>query len=147
MHSTLFGMNQEPFVEEIEAYTQTILETVPEPLLILDTNTRIRSANRAFYLTFQISPGETRNRLLCELGNGRWDIPQLRTVLLDFVLGSLEFNDFELEHTFPVIGRRVILVNARKLQAGHQREGLVLAMKDVTQLRRAETDLKAANAY
>jgi signal transduction histidine kinase len=145
MNSALFGMNQEPFVED--PCTQTILDTVPEPLLILGTNTRIRSANRAFYQTFRISPEETRNRRLYELGNGQWDIPGLRTVLVDFVLGSLEINDFELEHTFPVIGRRVMLVNARKLQAGHQGEGLVLAMKDVTHLRRTEADLKAANAY
>jgi signal transduction histidine kinase len=147
MNSARLGMNQEPFFEDVETYTQTILDTAPEALLILDTDTRIRSANRAFYQTFQTSPGETRNRLLYDLGNGQWNIPELRTVLVDFVLGSLEFNDFELEHTFPVIGRRVMLVNARKLQAGHQWEGLVLAMKDMTQLRRAEGDLKAATAY
>jgi PAS domain-containing protein len=98
MNSALLGMNQERFFEEVEAYPQTFVDTAPEPLLILDTNTRIRSTNRAFYQTFQTSPGETRNRILHELGNGQWNIPELRTVLVDFVLGSLEFNDFELEH-------------------------------------------------
>src|ERR1700738_1844588 len=140
-------MKQKPFVEDIETYAQDIVDTVREPLLMLDTTLRVRSANRAFYQTFQVSSEETENRLIYELGNGQWDIPTLRTLLEDIIPTSSVFNDFELEHTFPTIGRRVMLLNARKLQAGHHGELLVLAMEDVTERRRAEAALKAVETY
>ena len=125
-------MDRTPQVEDFQNYAQNIVDTVREPLLILDATLRVRSANRAFYQTFHVSPGETEGRLIYELGNGQWDIPDLRTLLEDIVPKSSVFDDFELEHTFPVIGRRVMLLNARKLQAGHHGELLVLAMEDVT---------------
>src|SRR3984957_4958024 len=134
-------------LKAIETYGQNIVDTVREPLLILDTTLRVRSANRAFYQTFHVSPDETEGRLIYELGNGQWDIPDLRTLLEDIVPKSSVFDDFELEHTFPVIGRRVMLLNARKLQAGHHGELLVLAMEDVTERRRSEADLKAIETY
>jgi PAS domain S-box-containing protein len=139
-------MTQEPLVEDIQTYAQNIVDTVREPLLILDTTLRVQSANRAFYQTFHVSPVETEGRLIYELGNGQWDIPDLRTLLEDIVPKSSVFDDFELEHTFPVIGRRVMLLNARKLQAGHHGELLVLAMGDVTERRRAEEALLKAGA-
>ncbi len=138
---------REPLVEDIQNYAQNIVDTVREPLLILDATLRVRSANRAFYQTFHVSPGETEGRLIYELGNGQWDIPDLRTLLEDIVPKSSVFDDFELEHTFPAIGRRVMLLNARKLQAGHHGELLVLAMEDVTERRRSEADLKAIETY
>jgi signal transduction histidine kinase/DNA-binding response OmpR family regulator len=131
----------------IETYAQNIVDTVREPLLILDATLRVRSGNRAFYHTFQVSEEETENRLIYELGNGQWDIPDLRTLLEDIVPKSSVFNDFELEHDFPGIGRRVMLLNARRLQAGHHGELLVLAMEDVTERRRAEADIKAIETY
>jgi PAS domain S-box-containing protein len=140
-------MTREPLVEDIQTYAQNIVDTVREPLLILDTTLRVQSANRAFYQAFHVSPKETEDRLIYELGNGQWDIPDLRTLLEDIVPKSSVFDDFELEHTFPVIGRRVMLLNARKLQAGHHGELLVLAMEDVTERRRSEADLKAIETY
>jgi len=139
-------MEQRPLVEDIQNYAMNIVDTVREPLLILDTTLRVRSANRAFYQTFQVSAEETVDRLIYELGNGQWDIPDLRRLLEDIVPTSSVFNDFELEHTFPVIGRRVMLLNARKLQAGHHGELLVLAMEDVTARKRAEEALLEAGA-
>lgn len=139
-------MEQNPSVEDIQNYAQNIVDTVREPLLILDTTLRVRSANRAFYQTFHVSPAETEGRLIYELGNGQWDIPDLRTLLEDIVPKSSVFDDFELEHTFPVIGRRVMLLNARKLQAGHHGELLVLAMEDVTSRKQAEEALLKAGA-
>ena len=139
-------MKPEPLVEDIQNYAQNIVDTVREPLLILDATLRVRSANRAFYQTFHVSPEETEGRLIYELGNGQWDIPDLRTLLEDIVPKSSVFDDFELEHTFPVIGRRVMLLNARKLQAGHHGELLVLAMEDVTARKRAEEALLKAGA-
>src|SRR3954449_8865329 len=139
-------MERSPLVEDIQNYAQNIVDTVREPLLILDTTLRVRSANRAFYQTFHVSPGETEGRLIYELGNGQWDIPDLRTLLEDIVPKSSVFDDFELDHTFPVIGRRVMLLNARKLQAGQHGELLVLAMEDVTARKRAEEVLLKAGA-
>src|SRR5687768_5124280 len=139
-------MTREPLVEDIQDYALNIVDTVREPLLILDTTLRVRSANRAFYQTFQVSPEETVDQLIYELGNGQWDIPALRTLLEDIVPKSSVFNDFELEHAFPVIGRRVMLLNARKLQAGRHGELLVLAMEDVTARKRAEEELLKAGA-
>lgn len=140
-------MTQKPFVDDIETYAQDIVETVREPLLMLDKNLRVQSANRAFYQTFQVSPDETENRLIYELGNGQWDIPDLRTLLEDVIPRSSVFNDFELEHTFPIIGRRIMLLNGRKLRAGSHAEISVLAMEDVTERRRVEADLKAIETY
>src|SRR5437764_102307 len=137
-------IKREPLVEDIQNYALNIVDTVREPLLILDTTLRVRSANRAFYQTFHVSREETENRLIYELGNGQWDIPVLRTLLEDVVPKSSVFNDFELVHSFPIIGRRVMLLNARQLKAGNHGELLVLAMEDVTERRRAEEEV--ANA-
>src|SRR5437763_2832666 len=131
-------------IEQIETYAQDVVDTVREPLLILDSSLRVHSANRAFYQTFHVAPDETENRLIYELGNGQWDIPALRTLLEDIVPKSSVFNDFELEHNFPFIGRRVMLLNARRLRQGSHRELLVLAMEDVTQRRRAEAEVAKA---
>jgi len=140
-------MNTKPFVEDIETYAQDIVDTVREPLLMLDTNLRVQSANRAFYETFHVSPQETEDQLIYQLGNGQWDIPDLRTLLEDVIPTSSVFNDFELEHTFPIIGRRVMLLNGRKLRAGSHSAIIVLAMEDVTARRRSEADLRAIETY
>jgi PAS domain-containing protein len=139
-------MNRTALLEDVEHYAQNIVDTVREPLLILDASLRVQSANRAFYQTFHVSPVETEGHLIYELGNGQWDIPALRTLLEDIVPTSSVFDDFELEHTFPAIGRRVMLLNARKLEAGQHGELLVLAMEDVTARRRAEEALLKAGA-
>ncbi len=131
-------------IEQIESYAQDVVDTVREPLLILDSSLRVHSANRAFYQTFHVAPDETEDRLIYELGNGQWDIPALRTLLEDIVPKSSVFNDFELEHDFPFIGRRVMLLNARRLRQGSHRALLVLAMEDVTQRRRAEAEVAKA---
>src|SRR5579864_7753658 len=108
-------MERRPLVEDIQNYAQNIVDTVREPLLILDTALRVNSANRAFYQTFQVTSEDTEHHLIYELGNGQWDIPALRTLLEDIMPKNSVFNDFELVHTFPFIGRRVMLLNARQL--------------------------------
>src|SRR5881275_1892628 len=134
-------------VEDIQNYAMNIVDTVREPLLILDSSLRVHSASRAFYQTFHVSSEETENRLIYELGNGQWDIPDLRTLLEDIVPTSSVFDDFELEHDFPTIGRKVMLLNARKLRPGDHTEFLVLAMEDVTERRRAERLLADIETY
>jgi PAS domain-containing protein len=78
-------------LKAIETYAQNIVDTVREPLLILDTTLRVRSSNHAFYQTFKVSSEETEDRLIYELGNGQWDIPDLRTLLEDIVPKSSVF--------------------------------------------------------
>ncbi|HEX8616347.1 MAG TPA: response regulator, partial [Thermoanaerobaculia bacterium] len=130
--------------DQIQIYAQDVVDTVREPLLILDASLRVHSANRAFYQTFGVVAADTEDRLVYELGNGQWDIPALRTLLEDIVPMSSVFNDFELEHDFPLLGRRVMLLNARKLRQRNHAELLVLAMEDVTERRRAEADVAKA---
>src|SRR5437763_7820126 len=131
-------MKAEPLVEDIQNYAMNIVDTVREPLLILDATLRVQSANRAFYQTFHVSAEETENRLIYELGNGQWDIPALRTLLADIIPQSPAFNDYELEHDFPSIGRRVMLLNARQLRAGIDTEVPVLSLQDEPERRRLE---------
>ena len=140
-------LKRKPRAQDLETYARDIVETVREPLLMLDATLRVRSANRAFYQTFRVSASETENRLIYELGNGQWDSPDLRTLLDEVMRTSSVFNDFELEHAFPVIGRRVMLLNARKLRGGSHDELLVLAMEDVTERRLAEAEVKAIETY
>jgi len=131
----------EASLRAIESYAQDIVDTVRKPLLILDPGLRVRSANRAFYDTFAVSAPDTENRLIYELGNGQWDVPALRTLLEEIIPRSSVFSDFELERDFPAIGRRVMLLNARKLKAGDHDELLVLALEDVTERRRVEQEV------
>jgi len=139
-------MEKAPHTDNLPSYAQDIVDTVREPLLVLDATLRVRSANRAFYDTFQVSTEETEGRLVYELGNGQWDIPALRTLLEQIVPRFTVFEDFEIEHSFPVIGRRVMLLNARKLRAGRHDELMVLAIEDVTERKRAEQTLLEAGA-
>src|SRR5437588_12658472 len=83
-------MTREPLVEDIQNYALNIVDTVREPLLILDTTLRVQSANRAFYQTFHVTAEETENRLIYELGNGQWDIPDLRTLLEEGVVAACD---------------------------------------------------------
>jgi len=140
-------MKPTPLVEDIQNFAQNIVDTVREPLLILDADLRVRSANRAFYKSFQVSPAETEARLIYELGNGQWDIPALRTLLEDIIPQHSVFNDFELEHDFPNIGVKIMLLNARMLRPGDHTEFLVLAIEDVTERRRAERLLAEIENY
>ncbi len=125
-----------PPVGEIQDFAQSIVNTVRGPILILDAQLKVHFANRAFYQTFQVSPEETEDHLIYELGNGQWDIPSLRTLLEDIIPEQTVFNDFELTHEFQRIGRKVMLLNARILRSGERTKYLVLAIQDVTESRR-----------
>ncbi len=128
------------------AYAQAIVETVREPLLILDGDLRVRSANGSFYETFHVSPEETENHRVYELGDHQWDIPRLRELLEDILPGNGKFQDFEVDHEFPVIGRKTMLLNARRLHwKGTGTELLLLAIEDITERKRVEEALQKAH--
>ena len=115
-------------------YAESILETVREPLVILDANLRVISANRSFYQTFQVKPEETGGQLLYDLGNRQWDIPQLRELLEEILPQEAVFNDYKVEHDFPGLGRRKMLLNAREVRRAEGEERLILlAIEDVTE--------------
>jgi two-component system, chemotaxis family, CheB/CheR fusion protein len=116
---------------------QAIVETVRGPLMILDADLRVVSANRAFYETFQVADAETECRSLFDLGNRQWDIPRLRTLLEEILPRDGVVEGFEVEHHFETIGRRLMLLNARRvLRATDQSPLILLGIEDVTERRR-----------
>lgn len=120
-------------LDDARAYAEAIVATVREPLLVLDGALRVVTANRSFYRDFQVGPAEVEGRELLALGNGQWDIPALRELLMTIIPENTAFDDFRVEHDFPGIGRRVMLLNARRVIAGAgTRELILLAFEDVT---------------
>lgn len=122
-----------------------IVETVPSALIILDKNLNITSANRAFYQTFRTSSDETEGCLIYDLGNRQWDIPALRNLLESVIPHRASVEGFEVEHNFPTIGRRTMLVNARKILRPGDHDGFILlAIEDVSEERAARAESKRA---
>ena len=116
---------------------------MPSALLVLDRNLNITSANRAFYQTFRTSADETEGCLIYALGNRQWDIPALRTLLESVIPHRASVEGFEVEHDFPVIGRRTMLVNARKIFRPGDHDGFILlAIEDVSEERAARAESK-----
>ena len=126
----------EQAAELSRAYAESIVSTVRGPLLVLDQDFRVVSANRAYYRQFKASAVETERRLLYELGTGQWNVPKLRQLLEKVLPRKSSFEDFEVARDFPGLGRRVVRLNARRLeQAAAQPGRILLAMEDVTRSR------------
>lgn len=128
--SNLKKANQ--LLESARIYAESIVETVREPLVILDETLKVVSANRSFYQTFKISPEETEHMLIYNLGNGQWNIPKLRELLEEIIPRNNSFQDFEVTHNFPVVGQKTMLLNARMIEQADQRKLILLAIEDVT---------------
>ena len=125
------------------AYAENIIATLREPFVVLDKSLRVRTANAAFYRDFHVSKEETEGRFVYDLGNGQWDIPQLRTLLPQVLSNSHPVEDFEVEHDFPALGRRTMLLNARRFPPESNDPDLVLlAIEDITDRRQAEAAMK-----
>src|SRR5918911_2666259 len=121
------------------AFADSIIDTMRDPLLVLDGGLRVVRASREFYRTFGVSREETEGRLVYELGNRQWDIPRLRTLLEEILPRDTTFRDFEVEHDFEGLGRRVMLLNARKLyREQNASEHILLVIEDITERRDAE---------
>ncbi|MBK7085761.1 MAG: PAS domain-containing protein [Flavobacteriales bacterium] len=128
---------------EIHEYTASIVATVREPLLVLDADLRVQSASRSFYENFRVTPEGTENRLLYDLGNRQWDIPALRRLLEEVLPQENQVNDFSVEHEFEHIGKKTMLLNARRLiRATDQAPLILLAIEDITERSRLEDELR-----
>ncbi len=128
-------------------YIKTVVDTAREPFLILDEELRVIAANEAFYDTFKVKSEETEKQLVYNLGNGQWNIPKLKELLEEILPKQTFFKNFEVEHDFPGIGRKIMLLNARRIYQGDEKPIIVLspmilvAMEDVTEKRNIEIKL------
>ena len=115
---------------------EDLVETVREPLLLLDGEFKVLLANRSFYELFKVTPKETAGKLIYDLGNGEWDIPRLRTLLEDILQKNDTFEDYEVEQVFSGIGRKVLMLNARRIiHKEKDPELILLSLEDVNERR------------
>jgi PAS domain S-box-containing protein len=129
--------------EKAQEYTESIVETIREPLIVLTPDLKVISANSSFYETFQVAPEETEGIFIFDVGNHQWDIPALRELLEEIIPQNTHFNNFEVEHEFPVIGHKIMLLNARRIiqkEIGSQM--ILLAIEDITERREIENGLE-----
>ncbi|MBE0422957.1 MAG: response regulator [Lutibacter sp.] len=137
----LLARNQ--LVEELYTYNETILSSIREPMLILDKDIRIKSANKSFYKTFQVTETESLGESLYKLGNNQWNIPRLRELLEEIIPKNNTFFDFEVVHEFPNIGYKIMLLNAHRIiKLSTKEELIVLTIVDYTEVRKLQTELR-----
>ncbi len=125
-------------LRDAREYAESIVAAVREPLLVLDEDLRVVSANRSFYRTFKITPKETEGQPMYELGNRQWDIPRLRELLEEVLPKNKAFEDFEVEHDYPTIGRRTMLLSARREREASETQMILLTIEDITERKLAE---------
>src|ERR1700676_1062404 len=136
-------MFKKQFTEVQDAWTlaHAIVDPAREPLVVLDQDLRVVAASQSFYLTFKVKADNTQGKLLYDLGDGQWDIPKLRLLLGKILPEQGAMENYEVEHDFPSIGRRTMLLNARKVfyEAGSN-STILLGIEDVTQKRILENE-------
>ncbi len=124
-------------------YAENIIATLREPFIVLDRSLKVRTANSAFYREFHATSEETEGQFVYDLGNGQWDIPQLRTLLSQVLNDRMPVEDFEVDHAFPTLGQRNMLLNARRFPPNSSEPDLVLlAIEDITERKRAEAAME-----
>jgi two-component system CheB/CheR fusion protein len=139
------AIKQTERVQAALAFAQSTVDTVREPLLVLDGNLRVRSAGRAFYKTFQVSAEETIGHFIYELGNQQWNIPRLRTLLEEILPQRTTLENFEVDLNFEQVGHRTMLLNARRLEdEASNSQWILLAIEDVTERKHHEEEFQAA---
>jgi two-component system CheB/CheR fusion protein len=137
VNQEMINLNEQ--VTASKDYAEAIIANIHEPLLVLDKNLRIKTANDAFYKTFRVNEKETEAVLVYDLGNKQWNIPELRTLLENILPEKSVFNNFEVTHTFSSIGERVMLLNAREVVNKKKLEKLILlSIEDITERKKAQ---------
>jgi PAS domain S-box-containing protein len=141
LEKTITGsISYELAAEEARRYAESIVGTVREPLLVLDANLKIISANRNFYSTFKVTPGETLGSFIYDLGNKQWDIPKLRELVEEVLPEKEAFDDFEVAHNFQDIGHKIMLLNARQIyRKDIGAKMILLAIEDITERKQLES--------
>jgi two-component sensor histidine kinase len=127
-------------IEDACALAQAMVDTVREPLIVLDKDLRVVAASRSFYVKFSADPRDIQGKRLYELGNGEWDIPKLRLLLEEIIPNQSQMNDYEVEHDFPRIGRRVMLLTACIVRYEKAHTNILLGIEDITVQRNLERD-------
>ena len=126
-------------LNEASEYAENIINTVREPLIVLDQDLRVVTASRSFYEFFKVKPEETEGQLIYNLGNEQWDIPKLRELLETVLPEKTTFDNYEVEHDFATIGKRIMLLNARQIKRALGKERIILlAIEDITERKRLE---------
>jgi diguanylate cyclase (GGDEF)-like protein/PAS domain S-box-containing protein len=126
-------------IQDAREYAESIVETVREPLLVLNSDLKILTANQSFFATFKVTPEETIGNFIYDLGNRQWDIPQLRVLIEELIPHDTVFNGYEVEHDFLDIGRKYMLLNARQIFRKNVGSRIILlAMEDITDRKLAE---------
>jgi len=126
-------------------YAENIVETVREPLLVLDSDLKVLTANGSFYDAFKVTPEETIGKFIYDLGNRQWDIPKLRSLLEEILPANSVFNHYEVDHIFQSVGHKTILLNARQVFRKDVGSHIILlAMEDITERKRVEMELLLA---
>ncbi len=132
-------------VTRSQEFSDSVIDTVREPLIVLNHDLRVVTASRSFYEFFKVKPEETVGQLIYDLGNKQWDIPQLRELLETILPEKTTFDDYEVEHNFAAIGRRIMLLNARQIQRESGKERIILlAIEDITERKQLEELLEAS---
>lgn len=132
VNQEMIGLNQQ--VTESRNYAESIIANIGSPLLVLDKNLRIRSANSAFYKTFRVNEPETEGKLIYDIGNRQWDIWALRVLLEQILPQQSKITDYEVRHTFETIGERIMLLNVHEIRRDNDPEKLILmAIIDITE--------------
>ncbi len=130
-------------LKEIHEYAESIINTVREPLIVLDQDLRVVTVSRSFYEVFKVKPEETVGQLIYDLGNKQWDIPKLRDLLETILPQKTTFDNYEVKHNFATIGRRIMLLNARQIERGMDKERIILlAIEDITERKEIEAGLE-----
>lgn len=132
--------NQFSKVDDACALAQAIVDTVREPLVVLDKDLRVIAASRSFYLRFSTDPDDTQGKHFYELGDGAWDIPKLRLLLEKIIPDQGTMEDYEVEHEFPRIGRRIMLLDARIVRYEKAHTNILLGIEDITAQRDLELE-------
>lgn len=137
----------EDLLQDALNYAESIVETIKEPLIVLNADLRVKTANCSFYKTFQVAEEETENKFIYDLGNGEWKSLDLRSRLQDIITKNSSFANFEVNHKFPNIGQRTMLLNARCISQERKKSPLILlAIEDITERKQAEIALQASEA-
>ncbi|MBN3994754.1 MAG: PAS domain-containing protein [Nostoc sp. NMS2] len=127
-------------LEEARNYAEAIVETVQVPLIVLNSDFRVNKANRSFYETFQVSPSETAQSLIFELGNGQWNLPGLRSLLEDILANDTTIQNLEVEHRFEQIGQKTMLLNGWKIIQQGEAQRILLTIEDISDRKQFELE-------